>query len=231
MPNASPSEFMPNSSCPLCNSPRTSLFFENPSERFNQAYYHCNNCRLVFVAPETLPSKEEEKSRYDTHENDPNDTGYRNFLSQLFDPLQARLEPGSLGLDFGSGPGPTLNLMFEEKGHSMQIYDPFYRDDSSVWETDYDFITATEVAEHLHYPAKEFNQLWDSLRPNGYLGLMTKLADDFLTPETFANWHYRRDLTHVSFYSRYTFEWLAEQWNADLTFYGDRVIILQKSDS
>ena len=44
---------------------------------------------------------------------------YRKFLSRMFKPMMERIEPDSYGLDFGSGPGPTLNLMFEEEGHTV----------------------------------------------------------------------------------------------------------------
>jgi len=51
--------------------------------------------------------------------NSPDDPRYRAFLSRLFIPLNERIAPESCGLDFGSGPGPTLSVMFEEQGHTM----------------------------------------------------------------------------------------------------------------
>lgn len=136
------------------------------------------------------------------------------------------LEPNSKGLDFGSGPGPTLNIMFEEQGHEMKIYDPFYADNPSVFEETYDFITSTEVAEHLHQPWEEFDRLWSCLRPGGYLGIMTKLTDG--SKEHFADWHYRLDNTHVTFYTKETFRWLADYWSASLDFYENNVMIFRK---
>ena len=212
--------------CILCGSDHTRSFFRDESEHHSADYLQCRNCRLIFATPKDHPTPKEEQERYDTHENDPEDEGYRNFLGQLFDPLVNRLEPESNGLDFGSGPGPTLSIMFEEAGHKMNIYDPFYADDESVFDQQYDFITATEVAEHLHHPAKEFKQLWSCLRDGGYLGIMTKIAED--DPAFFADWHYRLDLTHVTFYTRQTFRWMADQWNASLDFPAQRVIIFKK---
>ena len=46
---------------------------------------------------------------------------------------------------------------------------------------------------------------------------MTKLVRN---QEAFAKWHYKNDLTHVCFFSRATFEWLSDQWQADLEFFG-----------
>ena len=188
-------------------------------------YLECIRCGLYFVNPEERLPPEEEKLRYDLHENDPADPDYRNFLSQLFEPLNERLPARSTGLDFGSGPGPTLHLMFEKAGHSMNIFDPFYDHDPSVFDNIYDFITMTETAEHLFYPREEFEKLWNILKPGGYLGVMTMLL---LEPEKFAEWHYRKDDTHVTFYQKKTFEWLAGHLNADLHILSDRVIILEK---
>jgi len=56
------------------------------------------------------------------------------------------------------------------------------------------------------------------------LGIMTKLA---LDREAFACWHYKNDRTHVSFFSRETFTWLAAEWNAELAFVGNDVILLR----
>lgn len=217
---------MPISSCILCNSTNIQHFYEDASEHYASDYYQCQNCCLIFAPPIDRPSRSDEFDRYETHENDPEDEGYRNFLGQLFHPLNELLEPESKGLDFGSGPGPALNLMFEEEEHTMRIYDSFYDNDSSVFEETYDFITATEVVEHLFHPDKELERLWSCLRPGGYLGIMTKIAED--DKDFFADWHYRLDLTHVTFYTKDTFRWLADHWDAHLSFPADRVIIFQK---
>jgi hypothetical protein len=201
-------------------------FYAGTTETYASDYYQCQNCRLIFAPSKDRPDHDEEFARYETHENNPEDEGYRNFLSQLFDPLINLLEPNSEGLDFGSGPGPTLNLMFEEAGHQMRIYDSFYDDDPSVFEKNYDFITATEVVEHLFEPGKELDRLWGCLRSGGYLGIMTKIAEDDVS--FFADWHYRLDITHVTFYTKDTFRWLADHWNASVEFTGDRVIIFRK---
>ena len=207
--------------CPLCRSHLSSIVLGDN----DFTYVNCHQCGLFYVNPEDRLPPEEEKLRYDLHENDPADPDYRNFLSQLFEPLNERLPARSTGLDFGSGPGPTLHLMFEKAGHSMNIFDPFYDHDPSVFDHMYDFITMTETAEHLFNPREEFEKLWSILKPGGYLGVMTKLL---LHPEKFANWHYRKDDTHVAFYQTKTFKWLAGRLNAKLDIQSDRVIILKK---
>ncbi|WP_441001106.1 class I SAM-dependent methyltransferase [Fodinibius sp. SL11] len=214
--------------CILCKCSKIDYFYEDTSEHHASVYYQCQNCGLIFAPSKDRPDRKEELARYETHDNDPQDEGYRNFLNQLFEPLNALLEPGSKGLDFGSGPGPTLNLIFEEAGHEMRIYDLFYDNDKSVFEEKYDFITATEVVEHLFNPGQELDRLWKCLRPGGYLGIMTKIAEDNV--DFFAHWHYRLDITHVTFYTQETFHWLANHWNASVEFPADRVIIFQKPE-
>lgn len=207
--------------CLLCGLVTPTSFFKDR----NRSYHHCLGCDLIYVDKSFHLDACEEKEVYDQHENDASDLGYRKFLGRLFDPLEAKLEKGAHGLDFGSGPGPTLSLMFSELGYEMSIYDKFYADDESVFEEQYDFISSTEVIEHLAKPRKELDRLWSCLKPKGYLGLMTKLASG---EKNFPVWHYKNDPTHIAFYSQESFAYLAQQLNASLEFLGADVIILRK---
>lgn len=206
--------------CPLCLTTGSDLFYQDTRE-----YYHCTSCSLVFVPPRYYLTAAEEKAVYDQHENAADDPGYRKFLGRIFAPLSQRLGPQSNGLDFGSGPGPTLSVMFAEAGHTMQIYDPFYAADLSVFKLKYEFITATEVVEHLHQPGEELEMLWSCLKHGGTLGIMTKRVSN---QQAFSNWHYKNDPTHVCFFSIKTFQWLAEQWDARLDIVGNDVVLMTK---
>lgn len=141
-----------NLTCPLCKTEKVGEFFHDK----RRDYMRCHVCKLIFVPPWQFVSAEEEKNRYDLHQNSPEDQGYRSLLNRIFVPMQKCLTPGSCGLDFGSGPKPTLSVMFEETGHSMTIFDYFYENVPSVLEKQYDFITATEVVEHLHTPKRNW---------------------------------------------------------------------------
>lgn len=208
--------------CPLCDTDENAKIYHHDHYR---DYYSCPTCHLVFVPPEQHLSSQKEKAHYDLHQNSPDDQDYRQFLRRLFLPMQERLSPGSHGLDFGSGPGPTLSGMFEGAGHFMTLYDHFYAQDHSVFQHEYDFITSTEVLEHLHHPNMELTRLWRRLKPGGYLGIMTKLRP---SKESFSDWHYKNDPTHVCFYSRTTFEWLADCWDSHLTFLDYDVMVFSK---
>ncbi len=156
-----------------------------------------------------------ERAHYLTHENDPDDPRYRAFLSRLATPLLKRLSPGLSGLDYGCGPGPALAAMLREAGHSVTLYDPFFAADATVLAGRYDFITCTEVVEHFHEPAREFRQLDGLLRPGGWLAVMTMFQTD---DARFANWHYRKDPTHVVFYREATMRTLAADlaWHCEI---------------
>ena len=205
--------------CPLCNKNHIHHYLSD----LRRDYFKCENCALVFVPPEQRPSCVEEKRRYDEHQNNPDDPGYRKFLSRIFDPIRERISPPARGLDFGSGSGPTLSVMFEESGYDMVIYDKFYADNPSVLTGKYDFITCTEVVEHLFNPLSEIKRLTSMLKPDGLLGIMTKLVID---RQAFSKWHYKNDFTHVCFFSMETFQWLAANLKCELEFIGKDVILL-----
>ena len=209
--------------CPLCSHPDTSHYH---SDAFRE-YLHCPICDLVFAHPDSHLSREEEFKRYELHENDIESTDYRNFLQKMSEPMIKRIATKSSGLDFGSGPGPLLKIMFEEQGHSMAHYDTFYAPEQSVFETRYDFITTTEVAEHLHKPAEELDRLWACLKPQGFLGIMTSLR---MPDIDLGSWHYIKDETHVVFFSPETMTWLAKRWGAKLEIIGNSVVVFQKGD-
>ncbi|CAH8241653.1 2-polyprenyl-3-methyl-5-hydroxy-6-metoxy-1, 4-benzoquinol methylase [Vibrio aestuarianus] len=207
--------------CPLCFSEQIVPYFEDKA----RAYLQCQQCALVFVNPDHRLDAKAEKAFYDLHNNNPQDMGYRRFLSRVCEPMLERIQPASNGLDFGCGPGPTLSIMLQEAGHNMALYDIFFHPDEKVLQTTYDFMTATEVIEHLHEPHQVWQQWLNLVKPGGWIGLMTKLVKDV---DAFAGWHYKNDLTHVIFFSRETFQYLAKRDELELEFIGNDVILLRK---
>lgn len=208
--------------CPLCQHEHIQPYFADK----RREYLQCEQCHLVFVHPNQRLDAKNEKAHYDLHENDPQDAGYRRFLARIADPLLERIEPQSTGLDFGCGPGPTLSLMMEERGHTMALYDIYYHPQTSVLAKQYDFMTATEVIEHLYQPDQVWQQWLNLVKPGGWIGLMTKMV---ISVEAFAHWHYKNDPTHVIFFSQATFQFLAERDKLELEFIGKDVILLRKT--
>lgn len=199
--------------CPLCQFSNTTPHYEDKY----RPYWRCSHCCLVFVPSSFHLSHSEEQKIYDQHENNPADAGYRNFLRRLMAPLEAELSEIGIripakGLDFGSGPGPTLSLMLEEAGFDMTIYDPYYAHDPEVLRQTYDFITSTEVWEHLSQPGKIIDQLFSMLKPSGIIGVMSKR----IPQSPFENWHYIKDPTHICFFADESFEYIAEKYQCEL---------------
>ncbi|MEM7425053.1 MAG: class I SAM-dependent methyltransferase [Pseudomonadota bacterium] len=193
-----------DTNCPACRSDQTTFLMQADGKD----YYACSKCQARYLARKHLPRADEEYAHYLTHENDPDDPGYRAFLSKLAIPLLNRVAPGAIGLDYGCGPGPALAAMLEERGHQMALYDPFFSREPAPLGRTYDFITCTETAEHFHRPADEFDRLDNLLRPGGLLAVMTSFQTD---DARFEGWHYRKDPTHVVFYREATFRVIALQ--------------------
>ncbi|MDP2698230.1 class I SAM-dependent methyltransferase [Thalassospira sp.] len=188
--------------CPVCLSSQIRPFMQIE----DQDYWRCIPCEATFLDPSCWLSQRDERAQYGLHENGNGDAGYRGFLSKLAIPLLKRLPAGQKGLDYGCGPGPVLADILRKAGHDMIHYDPCFFAHPPPFDQTFDFITCTEVAEHFHRPAVEFDRLDQMLRPGGILAVMTCFQND---DARFANWHYRRDPTHVVFYRSTTFDHLA----------------------
>lgn len=190
--------------CPVCRSDGSEAFLHVD----NKTYYRCETCAARFLDPADHPTLDIERDQYLKHDNRVDDPRYRAFLSRLTREMLPGLEAGLDGLDYGCGPGPALAAMMEEAGHRMALYDPIFYPVRAVLKRQYDFITCTETAEHFHDPAAEFASMARLLKPGGMLGVMTCFQTD---DARFADWHYRRDPTHVVFYREETFHHIARR--------------------
>lgn len=204
--------------CRLCGGSASS--FHSDRKRF---YFRCGTCAYVFADESGLPTPDQARRRYDLHRNDPEDPGYRAFLSRLTVPLLARLKTGASGLDFGCGPGPAVSALLQEAGYSVADYDPIYRPDPALLEARYDFVTCTETAEHFIRPLEDWEKMFSLLKPGGLLAVMTQLLDG----ADFGSWHYKEDITHSGFYSKATVEWLARRFRARCDMLPDSVFFFE----
>jgi SAM-dependent methyltransferase len=131
------------------------------------------------------------------------------------------IEQGLRFLDFGCGPGPVIAVLLEDmlqaSGYFKSIsahvdrYDPFFFPDGLNKHHVYDVIAASEVVEHFFDPLSEFERLYGLLRnASGYVSGQIEAKQGCVVIQTevvpttdveFDNWYYRRDPTHVSFFS------------------------------
>lgn len=186
--------------CPLCKS-LSQNFFKNKL----RSYQRCNNCHSIFLESKYYLSQTDEKKRYLEHNNDVTNIGYQNFVKPVVDKVKELKSSSQIGLDFGAGPGPILSYLLKETGYNVETYDPFFFPNHSLLEKKYDYIMASEVAEHFFNPFEEFTKLKQMLKEEGILFIYTDLYFEGLD---FSSWYYKNDPTHVFFYSKDTFHWI-----------------------
>lgn len=182
----------------------------------------CNHCGLIQVAHKDRLSPAAEKSIYDLHQNDPLQPEYRQFLQRLVVPLLTHLPSGARGLDFGCGPGPALASLLSELGYTCHNYDLYYAHEPALLQRPYNFITATEVFEHLAEPAEVLGMLTRCLVPGGVLAIMMQRPDE--QPD-FAKWGYLKDPTHITFYTNQSLEFIQQRFNLN-EVYRDRDVLI-----
>ncbi|MFQ2157235.1 class I SAM-dependent methyltransferase [Aeromonas hydrophila] len=207
-------------SCPLCCAADA---YELPVA--GKLYHRCRACELVWLDAAEHLDPAREKAVYDGHDNQVDDPRYRQFLQRAFGEVQRRLPPPASGLDFGCGPGPALIAMGREAGYQMAGYDKFYANEPELLAQQYDFITSTEVIEHIATPRAVLEKLWGCLKPGGLLVLQTQRV---LGDERFRQWRYRHDPTHIVFFAEASFRALAARWQAQVEFPHVDVAVITK---
>ncbi len=205
--------------CPLCGS-KSACFADYRSV----SYLRCDGCKSVWMDPKYHLKPNDEKARYEKHNNDPGDPRYQAFVRPVITEAERWCGVGSEGLDFGAGPGPVISMLLSDKGYRMRTYDPFFWPDHHLCEISYDFVVCCEVIEHFHFPRRAFEMLRRCLRPGGVLVMMTELYRD---KTDFPTWYYKNDETHVFFYHPHAFSWIQNYFGFSFCEIDGRVIVLQ----
>ncbi|PKL86227.1 MAG: methyltransferase [Ignavibacteriae bacterium HGW-Ignavibacteriae-1] len=208
----------PHSYCPLC------LNVDNFS--FCNDFYHCSNCAGYFRPSELLPSREEERERYESHNNDVNDPRFRKFVEPITSSILQNYTPNSKGLDFGAGTGPVIETILKENSFDVALYDPLFHNYPDVLDEQYDYIACCEVIEHFHNPGFEFDKFSKMLNPQGTLYIMTQLYDSSID---FGSWYYIRDNTHVFIYQKDTMRWIRDKYKYSSMSIEGRMITMRKA--
>ena len=191
--------------CPICTSKTASFVDVKP----RMVYHACPKCDYIFKSPEHHPDLFGQKERYDLHENDPDDPGYRAYFQRFLDFILPQVPVGGRALDFGSGASDLLASMLTEAGYTADRYDPIYYPDSAYASQNYALIVSTEVFEHLDDPLTTLSYLRDRLASGGHLALQTQFLPE--TREAFLEWYYRLDPTHIGFFTPRTFAVMGER--------------------
>lgn len=207
--------------CPLCRATGDPTDVRGADGR---GYHLCSACRLIFADPRHHLPAGEEKARYANHRNSAGNRGYVGFLNRVLLPTLPYLDKSMRGLDYGCGPGPTLSRLVRRRGIACDDYDPLF--ERRPLRPPYDFIFSTECFEHFRSPDRDIRRICGLLRLGGVLSVMT---ERWTTIERFAEWHYTRDPTHVSFYHDRTFDYLGQRHGLEPLWRDeDRVAVFRK---
>jgi SAM-dependent methyltransferase len=190
--------------CKICG--HQTIAWHHP--RTQMLFHKCEFCELIVKDKSHYVSLEEEKIKYDKHQNDEGNLGYVNYLFNFYEQaIKPYMIKGHI-LDFGSGPNPVFQSLLIKEGYEVEIYDYFYAPSLKYRDKAYDLISTIEVVEHLQDPLKTFKHFKDLLKPGGYISVMTLFhLNDY---QSFKDWFYIRDTTHVSFYTSKTLRVIAD---------------------
>jgi hypothetical protein len=210
--------------CKVCKDKTSSI----KDEKKVLVYYRCCSCGFISLDDKYIVNMVEEKSKYDQHNNSLENEGYVQMFEDFINlSIISYKENIQTVLEFGSGPEPVLSKLLERRGFEVDIYDLYYAPKKIYVDKKYDLITSTEVFEHLAKPLEVLELLVKHLNDKGYIALMTKFPpkDD----KEFLAWWYRRDPTHISFFTSKSFEVMAEKVGLKvLSIINDNIVVFQK---
>jgi len=209
--------------CKICNTQ-----IENFKDtQLKKIFFHCSNCELIFLDKTYHVTNVNEKNQYDQHNNSLENKGYVKMFNDFLDFTLENLNIKT-ALDFGSGPTPVLVELLKKRGLYTEYFDKYYQPKKIYENKTYDLITSTEVFEHLENPIEILSTLAKHLNPNGIISLMTLFHTN--KQEDFLKWWYRRDPTHITFFTPKSIELMANKCGLKiLKTDNKRIIVLQKT--
>lgn len=150
---------------------------------------------MIVKDPSHHPNEAAERRRYELH-SPVADDGFvgilDRFLAEYADPFVL----GGTALDYGCGRTGALLGLLAKRGFSAVGYDPLFFPDPAPLARRYGLVTATEVVEHFRDPLAAWARLASLVAAKGVLAVSTRMV-----PPDFAGWWYRRDETHLTFYT------------------------------
>jgi len=210
--------------CHICNKDTKSFLHK----KTNITYYHCASCEYIFKSPECYQDLKTQKERYNLHENNEEDEGYRAYFKRFLDFVLIYANNAKIALDFGCGCTSLLSKLLEKEGVSCDYFDPIYYPNTLDDGKKYDLIVSTEVFEHLHNPKDVFESLLKRLNSGGYLAIQTEFHSN--EKASFEKWWYHSDTTHIVFFRPKTFKVLCCNYDCRyISDNGKNIVVLQKS--
>lgn len=209
--------------CPACTA--AALSFEDV--QLHCTTHRCTRCGLIFKDRSCFPTQAQELKKYREHNNSLENAGYVAMFEQFLDFALAHVPHRvRTALDYGSGPAPVLAQLLKRRGFETAIYDKYFAPDPLPESARFDLVTCTEVIEHVADPAAFLAQLKAHTEPGGTIALMTQFHDG--SEALYRTWWYRRDPTHLCFFTPRTLQTLAA--SLGLEYIGDdgkKIAVLQ----
>lgn len=206
--------------CLICNNETYAL----NDKQFNVIYHRCKICDFIFLDRKYIVSFNEEKEIYEYHNNSIEDEGYvamfEKFITSFINDVN-----GKMLLEYGSGPEPVFSELMRRRGFDVTMYDLHYYNDDLYLSKKYDVITSTEVFEHFLNPIEEMEKIIPLLNKGGILAIMTQFPKD---DAHFLDWWYRRDVTHISFFTEKSFQVLAKKFDIEVIFTNNKDYMILK---
>lgn len=233
--------------CPICQSSSTHVLTKD-----DYPYYRCSNCEFLFYRSQEKDREKSTPSPYDEHywEMERAEAIRRekeDCLVRALELLYLSSIKVETILDFGCGPGLTVNLLRDKLGlnavgvdisadfaESEHLHKCDLADLAAKYPPGYfDAIYSVEVFEHLVDPRQILAQLQGLLKPGGKI-LINTSTQEFIVkydPEMSYIDPVRR--MHISIYSLKSFSELASALGYAASFLGDRkyVVMLSPSNS
>jgi 2-polyprenyl-3-methyl-5-hydroxy-6-metoxy-1,4-benzoquinol methylase len=158
----------------------------------------CPECGLVTVPQLFHCTPEDERCRYDLHDNTIENQGYVRFLSEVADIARSHLPQGAMVLDYGCGGNAVLSAILNRSGMRCDPYDPLYQGYPHPAEgARYDAVIMCEVIEHCRDVGATLRDVAGLLASGGKVIIRTQC----LAPDTdITRWWYAQDITHVNFF-------------------------------
>jgi Methyltransferase domain len=178
--------------CKLCQAAGCSTLLP----RGPRTFHSCPSCGLAFVPDSEWLSLDDERARYQHHDNTPDNHGYVGFLNEVVEQADALNLGDRPILDFGSGEHAVLTGLLNARGLVCTAYDPLYG--RTQLAGPYALVVVCEVIEHLRDLRGELVGLRDRLLPDGKILVRTQPIPSV---ERISSWWYSRDPTHINFFS------------------------------
>jgi SAM-dependent methyltransferase len=200
---------MNSDKCRLCGFSGFTLVCQDK----RRAFYICGNCELISVPKRYWLSVDDERKRYELHDNSISNAGYVKFLSQIAGEIQKFSGNNTKVLDFGSGREAALCQLLSKKNIYCRAYDPLFDRPLQDSVSRFDIIVLCEVIEHLRAIKSELEFINKHLANGGKVILRTQVYGGL---SEFSGWWYGKDVTHINFFNEKSLRTAAGLLNKNL---------------